>query len=162
MDDRRGDWEHGVDENLASLNAGQRSQDNKLERIEGSIEETDALLHGETDSGLIGRIEDLEAEVARLLAVIFQDAAGKKGLQNDIQILLEGREDRRLGWQNITKIIVACIMAGLVGRFYGDVWTWLNRKSTDPLEQKIERAKRPRRKHRQVVIQEQPDDETTP
>lgn len=128
MDDRRGEWAHGVDENLASLNSGQRSQDDRLRALDEAQKDADALIHGETDSGLIGRIEDLEADVIRLMAVIFQDASGTKGLHHDIQMVLEGREDRRLGWGNITKILVALIMAGLVGRFYSDIWALVDQK----------------------------------
>ncbi len=158
MDERRDDWRHGVDENLASLNAGQRSQDTKLDRLEEKQEETDSILHGETDSGLIGRIEDLEADVARLNAVIFQDAAGKKGLHHDIQMLLEGREDRRNQWGNLTKIIVAAIMSGLITHFWQDIRAFLNRKPTDPLDQMIDRAAHPKARHRHVVIREEPAD----
>lgn len=150
MDDRRGDWAHGVDENLAALNSGQRSQDEKLKHLEEGQEDLDNTLHGDTDSGLIGRIEDLETEVARLNAVIFQDASGKKGLHHDILMVLEGREDRRLGWGNITKIVVALIMAGLVGRFYGDLVKAVMPKPKPPVERK--------RPHRRVIIREIPPD----
>ena len=132
MDERRGDWEHGVDENLASLNSGQRSQDEKLEKLEDSQEEVEAVLHGETDSGLIGRIEDLEVEVSRLNAVIFQDALGKKGLHHDIQAILAGREDRRDSRGNWTKIVVAIITSGALGLFWKDIQSFLNKTNTGP------------------------------
>lgn len=143
MDDRRDDWRHGVDENLAGLNAGQRTQDAKLASLESAQEEADALIHGETDSGLIGRMEDLETEVSRLNSVIFQDALGRKGLHHDIQVILENREDRRLGWANITKIVVALIMAGLVGRFYMDIAHWVHPAPKPARHAKIKRQAPP-------------------
>jgi hypothetical protein len=149
MDERRDDWRHGVDENLASLNSGQRSQDDKLKALDESQKDTDALIHGETDSGLIGRIEDAEAHVARLMAVVFQDASGTKGLHHDIQMVLEGREDRRLGWGNITKIVVALIMAGLVGRFYSDIWAFVDHRGVPAIHAK---------KHKRAPVPD-PEDE---
>jgi hypothetical protein len=159
-DERRDDWRHGVDENLASLNSGQRSQDEKLAKLDAAQDEQDSLLHGDTDSGLIGRIEDVEAEVRRLNAVVFMDALGNKGLHHDIKALLDRREDRRTGWGNITKIIVAVITSGAVGLFWQDIRTFVLKRTTDPVDQAIDRAKHPKGKHRHVIIRELPEETT--
>jgi hypothetical protein len=124
MEERRDDWRHGVDENLASLNAGQRVWERELVTIRRLLSDIDKFMRGDPDKdtdGVIGRLHSQETEIRRINAVIFKDATGKGGLLEDVKEIKGGREDRRLGWANITKIAVALIMAGLVGRFYGDL-----------------------------------------
>lgn len=156
MNERRGEWEQGVDRNLASLNSGQRTQDEKLERLESNQEDIDGALHGETDSGLIGRIEDLETEVSRLNAVIFQDDAGTKGLHHDIQALLSRREDRRDRWANWTKIIIAIITTGTIGIFWRDIKAYVEKQKPEAFMQMFEKPKRPQSKRHKRKVAPKP------
>lgn len=159
--ERRQDWEHGVDQNLAALNAGQRVWERENEAIYKLIGEFDRLMRGDPDKvsdGLIGKLQDIQKDVNLLTAVVLKDGAGNKGLQSRVQILEDGQEDRRLGWSNITKIAVALIMAGLVGRFYGDVWQAFNKKPTDPISQMIDRAKHPQSRYRHYTIRNTPSE----
>lgn len=155
VNERREDWARSVDENLASLNSGQRVWERDLDLIRKNFMDIDTLLRGDVEkerSGIISRLESIEHSLAMINSVLFVDATGTKGLLHDLRELKAGREDRRLGWANITKIIVALIMAGLVGRFYEDAWRFMTKKSEDPVAQAIERAKHPPRKHIRIKI----------
>lgn len=166
--DRRGDWAHGVDENLASLNAGQRVWERDIGTIRKLLSDIDHLLRGDIDrhtSGLVGRIESMEHDLSKINAVLFVDASGSKGIVHDVRELKGGREDRRMGWGNITKIVVALIMAGLLGRFYGDAVKAMSKKSDDPLAKMIDRAKRPKGKpvvRYRVIKKQVPEPEVEP
>lgn len=166
MDDRRDEWRRGVDENLASLNAGQRVWEREIGAIRKILSDIDFLLRGdpkkETD-GLVARLHKQENEINLLKAIILKDAVGNKGLVGRVEQLEGGREDRRGLWKNLTSIVVAALMSGLLTHFWGDIWHWTTRKSTDPVEQMIERAKRPKsRRHHvspaPVVEPETPED----
>lgn len=161
MDERRDDWRRGVDENLASLNTGQRVNDRLIEDLDIAVKQVADLLHGTDTGGIIGRLEAIEHTVAELRAIIIMDASGKRGLQYDVQQMREGREDRRSGWGNLTKIAVAAIMSGLIGHFWHDIAGWLDKKPTDPVDLMIENAKHPKPKHRHYVIREDQEGETT-
>jgi hypothetical protein len=158
MENRRVDWAHGVDENLASLNSGQRVNDRLIEDLELTVDKLASLLHGEDDSGFIGRLESIEDNVAQLRAVIFQDSTGHRGLLEDVKALKEAREDRRMDRGNLTKIVVAAIMSGVITHFWQDIRSFLNHKSTDPVDQMIEKAEHPKARHRRVVIREEPQE----
>jgi hypothetical protein len=165
-DERRDDWHHDVDESLVSLNAAQRITDRLLEDLDENYSALDRLLRGDTEKetdGLIGRFRVLERQISELNSVIFMDRAGDKGLWHDVKELKNKREDRRLGWKNITKVIVALVMSGLLGalgHFWNDIYDYLNRKDTDPVDQAVEKAKRPRIKGRKVLFRQVPRDQT--
>lgn len=159
MDERRDDWRGGVDENLASLNTGQRVNDRILEDLELKVSALDALIHGTESTGLIGRLEDVESHTAELRSIVIMDASGTKGLQHDVRELKEGREDRRLNMSNVTKIIVAMIASGLITHFWADIQAFVFRQetSTDAVTRMIIKANKP--KHRRYVIHEEPIDD---
>lgn len=161
MDDRRGEWERGVDENLASLNAGQRVWEREQKAIRKAIADQDALLRGDTGKetdGLIARLHQQENEIRLIRAVLFKDALGTGGLVEDVKAIRDGREDRRANWGDITKIIVAIITSGTLGLFWRDIHAVLARKPTDPLSKMIENAKRPKVRHRYVDFREEPEE----
>lgn len=157
MNDRRDDWAHGVDENLASLNAGQRVQDRESQLIRKQIRDHDFLLRGdpekETD-GQIARLHNAENEILLLKAVLIKDAIGGRGLVDRVEALesQERGSDRRL------KVYIALI--GLISALLVAVASNLDRiesfikKDTDPLHQKIDRIKHPPRRRVHVVIDE--------
>lgn len=147
LHDRRDDWRHGVDENLASLNAGQRVWERELAAFRKTIAEVDALLRGDTEKetdGIIARLHAVENSIQLLKAILLKDAAGSKGLVGRVQDLEGKREDRRGLWKNLTSIIVAAIMSGLLTHFWSDIRAWATHKPTDPLDQMIDHAKHPR------------------
>jgi hypothetical protein len=163
MDERRDAWQRGVDENLASLNTGQRVNDRLLEDLDANYSALDRLLRGDAEKetdGVIGRLHQIETQVAQLYSVIFMDKAGSHGLQHDVKELKEGRKDKRLKWGYITQVIVALVMSGLIGHFWQDIAAFVNRKSVDPVERMIQRAKHPKPRHRHVVREEPPETDT--
>lgn len=162
MDERRDDWKNGVDENLASLNAGQRIWEREQKGLRKALAEVDALLRGDTEretDGFIARLHRQETEINLLRAIIFKDASGNGGLIDDVKMLKEGREDRRTGWGNITKVLVAIITSGAVGLFWQDIRAYFLKKSSDPVEQMLDHAKHPKARHRHIVIRQEPVDE---
>ena len=158
MDERRDDWRQGVDENLASLNTGQRVNDRLIEDLELKVSAIEALLHGTDTTGLIGRVEDIENIAAELRSVVIMDASGNRGLQHDVRELKEGRTDRRLNLSNITKIIVAMIASGLITHFWADIQGFFYKpeSSTDVVTRMIIKASQKPKKHRRYVIHEEP------
>jgi hypothetical protein len=160
MDERRDDWRHGVDENLASLNAGQRVWERELVVIRKLLGEFDRLLRGDTEKetdGLIARLHQQEVELNRIRAVLFKDVTGKGGLLDDVKNIKEGREDRRLGWRNITKVAVAVITSGALGLFWHDIQTFINKKTSDPVELMLENSKHRQTRRHHAIIREEPE-----
>lgn len=165
MDDRRGDWSHGVDENLASLNAGQRVWEHEQKELRRALDKIDRLLRGDVEkntAGIIDRLHELETAVAEFKAVLLMDkAGGNKGLINEVRELKEGREDRRLSWKLLTKIIVACIVSGLLGSLWPRIKALWEEPSKDPVNRMIEKAAHPKAKYRRYQITV-PADENEP
>jgi len=172
MDERRDDWRHGVDENLASLNAGQRVHDSEISRLWKARSSDDKLLRGDPDKdtdGIIARIHTIENAINLLRAVVDVDKAGNKGLVGRVEAL-EAREKSTVErW----KFWVAII--GLIGAVIVSVITNLDKierfvappKKPDRLHQMIDKAKHPRGRpivrYRIVPPAEQePDEEEKP
>jgi hypothetical protein len=74
-DDRRDDWRHGVDENLASLNTGQRVTDKLIEDLELKYDEFDRLVRGDPEKdtdGVIGRLHRIENAVDEIRVIMIK------------------------------------------------------------------------------------------
>ncbi len=98
MDERRDDWRHGVDENLASLNAGQLVWSEEVKRIRADLEDIDRLIRGDAEEdtdGVMARMHSLETTLRMLEAVVLTDKAGNPGLQGRVSVL-EGKKDVRV------------------------------------------------------------------
>lgn len=107
-DDRRDDWSHGVDENLASLNAGQRVWERDIASIRKALADMDKILRGDFQNdtdGMIPRLHQQENDMNMLKAVVLKDKAGNKGIQGDVEDLKRG--ERRS--ENRLKIWVAIV-----------------------------------------------------
>src|SRR5689334_6220954 len=103
MDERRDDWRRGVDENLASLNAGQRVWERELAIIRKLLAETDNLLRGDAEKdtdGAIARLHQAETAINLLKAVLLKDAAGGKGLMGRVEDL-ENADKRSERWLKV-------------------------------------------------------------
>jgi len=161
--DRRDDWAHGVDENLASLNIGQRVTDRLLEDIELQLADLDKVIRGDTEletSGHVGRIHNLETQVAELRAVVIMDASGNRGLQHDVEELKTGERHSEYRWKFFTSVVVAIIsLLGLLITNWSKLEKYLNKRSVDPLESAISKAVHPKAKHRHYTIREDSSDE---
>ncbi len=156
MDERRDDWHHGVDENLASLNAGQRVQDRETQIIRKQIRDHDVLLRGDPEKdtdGQIARLHNLENEILLMRAVLLKDAAGGRGLVGRVEALEGGERtsDRHLKvWISVIGLLSALLVA--VASNLDRIEAFLGRKDTDPVHKAIERAKHPPRRRIRVVI----------
>ncbi len=117
-DDRRGDWEKGIEESVVMLTSAQRSTDveiNDLDLLTHAHEET---LHGELGtSGLIGRIEALEKMSSRLEACVFSSPGNKNGLDSRVDALEDDSPTKAKKWDFATAVTVALI--GVVGTAIG-------------------------------------------
>lgn len=117
-DDRRGDWQQGVDENLAMLNSAQRSTDRELGDQDILLHKHEETLHGTSEtSGLIGRIEAMEHLVAELHACVISSPGNKNGLDKRVDILEDGAQSSGFRWTFATAVTVALI--GVFGTAIG-------------------------------------------
>lgn len=160
MDDRREDWRQGVDENLASLNAGQRVWERDLTAIRKALAEIDNLLRGdperETD-GLVARMHSQENDINLIKAILLKDKAGNKGIVGRVEAL-EGGERRSENHLKLWIAVVGLLSALTVAAVSNldRIETFLNRRSRDPVDRMIERAKHPKGRHRHVIIRSEP------
>lgn len=148
--ERRDDWRQGVDQNLASLNAGQRVHDAEISRLWKAHVTDDKILRGDPDQdtdGMIARLHAQENEINMLKAVVLRDALGGNGLVDRVEALETGdkKADRR--WQFSTVVLAAAIsFLGVVVSHWSDITAYVQRSSQDPLERKIEAAKHRRKR----------------
>lgn len=152
MDERRDDWRSGVDENLASLNAGQRVWEREVGSIRKLLTEIDNLLRGDPErdtDGAISRLHQLENEVNLLKAVLLKDKAGNKGIVNRVEALEAGerRSESHLKlWIAIVGLVSALTVAAISN--LDRITAFLNHGKKDPVEQLIEKARKPKvRRH---------------
>ncbi len=116
--ERRGDWEKGVDENLAMLNSAQRSTDKELADLDRDLAKHDRMLHGDMEtSGLIGRIEATEHLLTRLEACVFSSPGNHNGLDMRVSTLEDENRTSGFKWSFATSVTVALI--GVFGTVIG-------------------------------------------
>lgn len=163
MDDRRDDWVRGVDENLASLNAGQRVWDRDLGIVRKQMADIDALLRGDPEKdtdGLMARLHALENSLNLLRAVVLKDHAGGQGLIGRVEALEGGEKisDRRWGFATAVTVAIISTIGFLITQ-WPKISAFLYK--ADPVEQAIERAKHPPRKriHIRLDARENPPQE---
>lgn len=165
MDERRDDWRSSIDENLASLNAGQRVWERELEIIRKLLSEIDHLLRGdpaEDTDGIMARLHVVENEINLLKGVVLRDKAGGHGLVDRIEALEseDRRSERRLKlWIAIVGLLSAALVAAVSN--LDRLERFLNKKSTDPVDSAINQAKHPHRKHYVIhYVPAEPDEES--
>ena len=117
-EDRRGEWETGVDKTLAMLASAQRSTDQELNDQDLRGEDHDKTLHGDSaTSGLIGRVETIEHLTARLESCVFSSPGNKNGLDKRVDALEDGTQASSFKWNVATAVTVA--MIGVLGTTIG-------------------------------------------
>lgn len=161
MDERREDWHRGVDENLASLNAGQRVWEREFNLIHKSLSEIDTLLRGDPErdtDGAIARLHQLENSLNLLKAVILKDVVGGRGLIGRVEALESGERGSDNRWKFATAVAVAILsLLGLLLTNWDRLETFLNKqRKLDPLERMIQNVKHPKGKRRHIVIRVNP------
>lgn len=171
------EWRDRVNDRLSSLTAGETVQNDRLDALHEKLEELHHLLEGmpddRDDNGLKGDVKELLALVGRVNSVLSlditgnpgYDRTGKPGYLKKIDLLWDGEEraDRRSDrrWRGAVPIILGILsLAGAIFASFDKLERFFQHKQKkDPLEQMIERAKRPKARHRHVVIQEEPEPE---
>lgn len=113
-EDRR--WRESVDHQLVSLMTAQSVVNDRLDDLEEALSRQDKLVRGDPDretAGFLERLHEVEALVAKLNGVVFQDATGKHGLVKEVEALTNRRQDRQFTWRNVTEVVIAIIMSGI-------------------------------------------------
>lgn len=132
-DDRRGDWEKGVDENLAMLNSTQRSTDKELDEHDIEIAKHDRIILGDPENGKIGisaqidsldnLVNELRAEYRSIKATLYGDHTGHAGIESRVDRLEDKKEiaarraEKREGyfWHFVTAVSLQILfLAGVV------------------------------------------------
>ncbi len=122
--DRRGDWEKGVDENLAMLNSAQRSTDKELDDLDLLTQKHERILLGDAEEKKIGisaqidqqdiLVNELRAELRSIKSTIYGDHTGHAGLETKVEKLEDKRRwsEKREGWawDSFTKIAVELLL----------------------------------------------------
>src|SRR5690348_9804635 len=167
MDERRDDWHRGVDENLASLNAGQRVWEREVNQIHKALAEIDALLRGDSGrdtDGAIARLHQLENELNLLKAVVLKDKAGNKGLIGRVEALESGERGADNRWKFATAVVVATLsLVGLLVTNWDHLETFLNKSRKPSHAQAGQKPKHQKAKPRRVVVHEEtPEPEAIP
>lgn len=169
MDDRRGDWQHGVDENLASLNASQRVWDSEQKLIRKLQITHDNLLRGDPEKdtdGLIARLHNLENDLNLLKAILLKDKAGNKGIVGRVESLEtqeKTADTRQKVWIALIGLISAILVA-LVSNL-DRIEAFLKHGKPDAVSEAIERGKHPKGKKIykiRVVPAPEPEEEEEP
>ncbi len=160
-DERRDDWRQGVDENLASLNAGQRVWEREMAIVRKVLAEYDHLLRGDPEKdtdGTIARLHNQENKINLIEGVLLKDKAGtKKDVVSRLEALESGERTSDNRWKFATAVVVALLSSGLLATNWGRIESFLNKKPTDPLGRLIQNAKHPKARRRHVVIREEPE-----
>ncbi len=155
MDERRDDWRHGVDENLASLNSGQRVWEHDQQLLGKALSDIDALLRGSTEEdtdGMVARVHNLENDVALMKAILLTDKAGNKGIVSRVEDLESGERTSDNRWKFATAVVVAILsLAGLVATNWQRIDTFMTGSDFPSVPRPV-----PHRRHRRVVIHEIP------
>ncbi len=135
-------------------NALWRGFEARIERLEDIVRELDEVLRGDRRKRIIGLLPEydrMDSEVRKLNAIIFMDSTGKHGLAHDVDVLM-GRQtgaDRRSEfrwkyWVPTLLAVLALVVTILTN------WTQIKedfpKDHPAPLEQAIEKAKRPKGK----------------
>lgn len=154
MDERRDDWQRGVD---ASLRIWER----EVAAIHRSLAEIDGFLRGDREKdtdGAIARLHQLENSLNLLRAVVLKDAAGGRGLIGRVEALEAGERGSDNRWKFATAVAVAILsLLGLLLTNWERLEAFLNKqRKLDPLERMIQNAKHPKPKHRRIVIRVNP------
>lgn len=106
-------WRDQVTGRLVSLTNGEQVQNGRLDKLEASTLRLDLILRGDPDGGLIESIDQLEAQLRRINAVLEPDALGKGGLVNEVRALIrkDEKEERRADrwWKGIVPVVVAIV-----------------------------------------------------
>ncbi len=139
MNERQDDW--------------QRVTDRQLDDLELRYHAIDRVLRGnheDKEDGLIAEVHAIDIKVNDIRAELFRI---KQSFSDEKH---ERREDRRLNWGNITKIIIAIITSGTIGIFWRDIRSYIEKHDKTDFFEMTPPPKRPKARHRRNVIRNPP------
>lgn len=153
------EWKHSVDDRLVSLTSAQKSTDGELDDIQIELKGINETINGdprERDGGLIGQMNRMET--------------GLNSVRNVLDPIIDIEREKDYKWKilNSAVVSVGSIVVAIITVIGSLILNWdkisLYLKKKDPLEMKIDQAKRPRSKrkisrYRQVST---PDPGTNP
>lgn len=152
-------WRERVDERLASLTTGEQVQNDRLDDLDEEIQGLKSILEGDPhdkdDNGVLGDLKALLTKTNAIWALMSPDSLGHGGMIARINALENQDETRKENTGYRWKFYIALLAAGF--SFAGAVVSnldkinaFLNKKSTDPIDQMIDKAKNPRGRHIRV------------
>ncbi len=139
MNERQDDW--------------QRATDRQLDDLELRYDAIDRVLRGnheDKEDGLIAEVHAIDIKVNDIRAELFRI---KQFFSDEKH---ERREDRRLNWGNITKIIIAIITSGTVGIFWRDIRSYIEKHEKTDFFEMTKSPKHPKPRHRRNVVRTLP------
>lgn len=161
-------WRERTEERIVGLTSSESVQNDRLDEIDEELIKVHEILDGKSDdrddNGIKGDLKDLSRSYNELRALMAPDHLGHGGIINRLKALERnaGLEEKKI--DNRWKLIIA-VAVGVLGLLSSLIMSWdkvstfLNKKSSDPLEQMIERAKNPRGRHlRKTVIKVVPEE----
>lgn len=155
-------WREKVDHEQVTLMTAHQVIDRRTDILEESVERLDAILRGDPSdmrSGILGRLEHMEDLVARLNAVIFMDSAGEKGLIEQFRKIQRGDTQSGYRWQLMIAIVgFAAATATAIFTNLDKIERFFSRSSKDPIHEMVEKAKRPKSRHRRSKVAPPPDE----
>jgi flagellar hook-associated protein FlgK len=101
-----------TNERIVALTTAQKVTNDHLDQIDETLDALDKVIRGDYENsrdGLMARLHDLEQEIRKLNAVVFQDSTGKKGLVATVDVLVSGRMDSLERRKSNVSIIIAII-----------------------------------------------------
>lgn len=159
------EWRAKVDHELITLMTGHQVLSEQLKRLDRLANALDKAVRGDPTNNLAGLADkqhEMGREISKFNAIFFMDSTGKRGLIKDIEALLKGgeREERRADrvWNNVTKIIVACLMSGLMVKFWPEIATYVGIHRTT-IATSVKPTVKHGKKHRKVIEEEPEPDE---
>lgn len=159
-------WRERVDDRLASLTTGEQVQNDRLDDLDEEIEAIKGILdgdpHDKDDSGVVGDLKSLTTRVNSIWALMGKDSLGDGGIIATVKDLKARADQERINqeyrwkfWLALVGLISAVVVALVTN--LDKIQAFLNKKSNDPIDQMIDKAKNPKGRHiriRKVVPQE--------
>jgi len=154
-------WRELTDERIKNLTTDMTVVQDQQEYLEGKLSELLKLIRGGADSrdqGINGDIQEAQKSIRRMEALLLPAYGQEEGIiprrlntvEKHLGISVKRTE---LHWKFITAVAVAAISTlGLLLREWPDLRDQLFNSKPDKLEQMLEKAKKPRRRHRVIAV----------
>lgn len=179
MNEREEDkkWRDSVNDRLVSLTSAQKNSDDQMDDMDLEIIGLKETLNGdpkERDGGMIGQVNRMETTLNALNRIMQPDSLKEGGMYNEFQALKravygkEKTQELRWSFLNSATISIASIIVALISSAVLLVTQWdkvseflRHQEKTSPVQQMINGAEHPKRKHRHAKAKAQPPAEVS-